>query len=199
MALIIPPGFALASWEFSGPVGTQPFATTCGISYEDSGSGEVTIANALFRGYAGQILPVTSTSLTLDRVTLRVPGVGGTTGTFQSTEDPEDGEDGAAHGPMAMSAVVRKITATVGRPGRGRMFIPGTAAESEIGEDGTLSPTQRANITTRINAMWDDVADDEPEVFPVLLHDEESPITVPSPINNFITAPLVGWIRKRIR
>lgn len=199
MALVIPPGFALASWHFVSDSGTPPYVTTCGTTLADEPGSEVELADALFNAYATNILPATSSVLALDHVTVQTPAGGGLLASFTSTETSSQGGDSGAPSPLGAAIVLKKVTAVGGRAGRGRMFLPGTVMESQVDANGFVNPAQLTAVRDAMVDLWADVAIAAPGATPVLLHDEASPVTAPSTITAWVAAPIIGWIRKRIR
>lgn len=99
-----------------------------------------------------------------------------------------------------MALIMRKNTAQFGRTGRGRMFIPGVLDEGNVTPSGSIEPATVGNFVAAGGEFYDSLINDpDASLLPFLLHNETSPITVPTPITSFTPAPLVGWIRKRIR
>lgn len=199
MTLVIPPGFGLAQFVLTGPVGTQPYVTTVGVDLSDAGGDFVVAANSAKSAYASTIGTTTSAALTLDRVTLSV-GQDGPGGSVDSNTPPTTFSRTGSFPPTAMSAIARKVTNDLGRRGRGRMFIPGVLSENEVDEDGTVVAARRTALNTTMGSFFTALSTaDAGEVAlpPVLLH--SSAPTDPTPITAFAVSDLVGWIRGRIR
>lgn len=199
MPLIIPPGFVQASFVFTGIPGTQPYVTTLGLDSSDWGGDFVSLANFAKANYAENLGPVTNNALTLDRVTLFI-GDDGPSGSVDSDTEPTAMTDASVFGPTAMSLIARKNTAERGRRGRGRMFLPGTAAEAAVEEDGSVTTGQITEVNTRLATFLEvfvEGDDPDPAAPPVLFH-SLAPAD-PTPISSLTVAPLVGWIGGRIR
>lgn len=200
MSLVIPPGFASAAWVFTGPVGTQPFVTTCGVDISAFGGDFAAAADACMKAYKGALLVITSNQLYLDHVTLSV-GSDGPGGSVDSTEAGANGTVSATPGPIAMAAIGRKVTNVLGRRGRGRMFLPGSCTEAGVDPDGSLTTAHRNSINTALagfqTALETGLAGTTPVFPPVLLHSAGGP--APTPVTGFACSDLVGWIRGRIR
>lgn len=199
MPLVISPGFGSAFIELVGVDGTAPYGTTIGVDLSAAGGDFVAAANAVFDAYADTFLTFTNPTLTLSRVILSVGQDGGGTPTVQSDVDPQDGIADGPFAPTAMSAIMTKVTATLGRKGRGRMFIPGAMAESNVAANGGVATTAQtsynnagANFLGKLNVG----VLGAPSLPPVLLH---SDVTLPTPIISLKCAPLVGWISGRLR
>jgi hypothetical protein len=199
VALIVPPGFAQAAFIFGTEVGTGPIVTTLGVSLENAGGDFVEAANQIKQHYADAFGTVTSNALTLDRVSLYV-GSDGPSGSVDSDTPPIAMSNTGVYGPIAMSAILRKVSQDPGRRGRGRMFLPGSAPEANVEEDGSLNSAQRAAITTAAQAFFTDMTTTIVPAGPfppVILH-SQAPAD-PSPLTGFAVSDLVGWIRGRIR
>lgn len=199
MSLIVPPGFGNAAFVFTSSTGTPPIVTTLGIDMSAAGGDFVGVADLLFASYAVNIGPETDTSLTLDRVNLTV-GDDGPSGSVDSTMTPTAGTRSGTGPPVSMAVIVRKVTADVGRRGRGRMFLPGLLTTTNVDENGIVASGRRTEIITAVGAFLSDISDvgaSPAPVEPVLLH--SSAPADPTPIVNIAISPLVGWIRGRIR
>lgn len=200
MPLIIPPDYALATWEFSGAPGTAPFATTCGFRVDGWLDSQVAAANHLFTAYQLSWLLNTDSEITLDRVTLLIGDLNGN-GSVESDLSPEAGQTATADGPISMAVIMRKTTDQLGRKGRGRCFIPGVLGTEDVNQDGTIKTASLAVFQATADDFHDNVTSPggapTGALEPVLLHND--PALAPTVISNFTVTPLVGWIRGRIR
>ncbi len=200
MSLIVPPGYGLASFILSGSQGTAPYVTTMGFDLGEYGGDFVEAADSAFLAYSTGIMPITSDQFTLERVSLFV-GNDGPSGSVDSTEDPVQGSRDQQFTPSAMSLIVRKVTNDLGRQGRGRMFLPGVLAEGDVDEAGQV---ETASLSTYQDALADFIAflvdpSPSPPLPAVLLHSDGPDVPGPTPIIALTVAPIVGWIRGRIR
>jgi hypothetical protein len=203
VSLIIPPGYASAAFILTGAVGTQPYVTTMGLDISGAGGDFVGVANVAFNAYALKIMPETTSGLTLDRVTLSV-GQDGPGGSVDSSAAPVAGGASGTYPPTALSVIGRKVTNSLGRRGRGRMFVPGVITETHVDQDGTIGGNRRDQLNivfgdflTQLEAGSPGAEPEPIPVPPVLLHGS-APLT-PTPITGMICSDLVGWIRGRIR
>lgn len=199
MTLIIPPGFANAAFHFSSTEGTPEFVTTLGVDTSAYGGDFVNAANQMFAIYANTLLVQTDTSLSLTRVSLSV-GADGPSGSVDSTLPTEPGERSGTMAPVAMSPIIRKTTLDIGRRGRGRMFLPGVLTQTEVTEGGVVGGSRVASLQPVVNAFYEALVEGDVAggpLPPVLLH--SSAPADPTPIVGLTIAPLVGWIRGRIR
>lgn len=198
MARIIPVGFGELSFVFTGQDGTQPFVTTLGVGLAGVGD-EVNACNQAFLAYSANLLPATSDDITLDRVVLSVGLTGGVSGSVESTLDPIPGGNNGDFGVIAMAPIARKQTADLGRKGRGRCFLPGAVESNQVNRSGEIDPVLRGLLSERWNDFLLEIATPPlggDAMSPVLLHADGSTPTV---ITGGSIAPLVGWIRGRIR
>lgn len=200
MSLIIPPGYGQANFILDSAEGTAPFVTTIGVNLGDAGGDNVAAANQAFERFAGTIMTVMDHDLQLQRVQLYI-GADGPSGSVDSTNSPVSGSRSTEGLPWSLSAIARKTTTDLGRYGRGRMFIPGVIAPSEIGQSGSISTPRRAAIQAELDQFFDGLTTGEgggPLLPPVLFHNP-GVTTSPTAITGLTLAPLVGWVRKRIR
>lgn len=200
MSLVVPPGYGLAAITFSSEVGTPPLVTTLGIDLSAAGGDFVAAANTVFTAYRDAFTNEWSSTMTLDRVTLHV-GSDGPSGSVDSNVSPATSSRTGSFPPAAMSVIARKQTAELGRQGRGRMYLPGVASEGEVDETGEVVAARRTAIDACLADFYDLLTPLQPGPLPstppVLLHSDGT--VLPSPITGFQCAPLVGWIRGRLR
>lgn len=198
MPLIVPPGYGSAAFIFTGAVGTQPYVTTLGVQMNTSEFTSVEVADACFQYYVSNILPLTSNQLTLDRVQLYV-GDDGPSGSVDSTAAPVAGSVSSTNfTPTAMAAIARKVTNTLGRRGRGRMFLPGVLGEANVDQDGTIQAGYRTTLNTALAGLLEDLSGAGSETLGAVLLHTSAPAD-PTPITGLVVSDLVGWIRGRIR
>lgn len=199
MTLVIPPGFANAAFVFGSTEGTPEFVTTMGVDLSEFGGAFVDCANTLMTYYSQTIGETTDSALTLVRVNLAV-GSDGPGGSVDSSLPPIPCGRTGTMGPVAMSAIARKTTVELGRRGRGRMFLPGVLTQTEVTEGGAIGSTRLASLQIAVDDFFSALNEGEDPLFaapPVLLH--SSAPADPTPIVGLALAPLVGWIRGRIR
>lgn len=200
VARIIPEGYGECAWIFTGGPGTAPYVTTLGVALVGIDPDDyVQACDDLFAQYRSVILPLTSDALTLDRVVLSIGLAGGTSGSVSSTNSAaQGGISGVEFAPLAMSAIATKQSASLGRKGRGRSFLPGTVRDASVDEGGNLTSGAVAAIGDAWSALLVNLATATPgrAMSPVILHADGS---TPSVIVSGGCSPKVGWIRGRIR
>lgn len=203
MSLVIPPGFGSAALVFRGALGTPEHVTTIGVDLSAAGGDFVGAANRVMSAYGAEIMTTTYSALTLDHVTLAV-GQDGPGGSVDSDLPPIVGTRTGTGVAIAMAPVVRKVTNEIGRRGRGRMFPPGVLSSAEVDSNGLISTGRRDALQTAFELFFLSLKEGgtpvgEPVLPPVLLHSSGLGAGVPTPITGPSVAPLVGWIRGRIR
>lgn len=200
VARIIPEGYGECAWIFTGGPGTAPYVTTLGVALVGIDPEDyVQAADDLFAQYASVMMPNTSDAITLDRVVLAIGLAGGTSGSVSSTNSAVPGGVSATEfAPLAMAAIATKQSASLGRKGRGRSFLPGTVRDASVDEGGNLTSGAVAALGDAWNQILINLATATPgrAMSPVILHADGSS---PSVIVSGGCSPKVGWIRGRIR
>lgn len=199
MPRIIPVGYGEASIIITSGPGTAPYVTTLGVSLVGIDPEEyVQAANDIMSGFVSLFAGQVSNDCIIDRVVLQVGLGGGTSGSVASDNAPVPGGNSGEMAPLAMSVIARKVSADLGRRGRGRCFLPCTLNRSDVNEAGDLVPTTIASYDAKWNAFLLNLATAIPgrAMSPVILHSDGGAPTV---ITGGTISPKVGWIRKRIR
>lgn len=199
MTLVIPPGFASAAFVMTATEGTPPFVSTCGLDISSAGGDFVAAANSAFDAWALAVMPVIDTDVTLDRVTLSI-GQDGPGGSVDSTEVAVQGGRSGDTAAFAMAAIIRKVTNTIGRRGRGRIFLPACLSDAEVDQAGTVLAARATILRNAMLAFDQRLRGDLGTGLvmpPVLLHSQEP--ADPTPIVDWAVSDLVGWVRGRIR
>lgn len=214
MPLVIPEGFGLLSIKMTTPTAAGDMYVTCGVELSDLAP---TLAQEAFEcawqfmlafeasfdnRLANEIEVVQSTCTVVDG-----DGVMGSatydvgfTGSRSGTDEP-----------WAMAAILRKSTTRLGRPGRGRMFVPGILSDDEVAGSGIIDSTAQDNISARGISLLGYMGDPSTNVPPggwvgpgseaprplVLLHSDSA--LSPDSIFRMECAEKVGWVRGRLR
>lgn len=202
MSVIIPPGFAQAAITVIGSPGTQPYVTTFGVKLEDLGTGGFeNAANSAYYSYVDAFQQATSNALTIAGCTLTIGQDGGSGSvTFTSSQQ---GDNNGDMEPTSMSPVLVKGTGTLGRTGRGRMFLPTGIAKDGTEENGQLTSARQDYFSAQAAQFLEELADPTERqpgsgdaVIPMyLLHSGPS---APTLVTSLTCSALVGWIRGRI-
>lgn len=196
MTLIIPPGFGNAAMVFTSASGTPPFVTTIGVDLSEYAGDFAAAANRVMTAYGTAFAAVTDNDLVLDHVTLTV-GSDGPGGSVDSNIAPIAMTSSSVFGPHANAVLLRKVTNELGRRGRGRMFLPGTASENIVETDGSLTSAGRASFVSAANAFID-ALEGGPLALPPYLFHSAAPAD-PTPIVGLVPTDLIGIVRGRIR
>lgn len=200
MARIIPVGFGELSFVMTSALGTDPFVHTLGVSLAGVDEADyVEAADFAFDCWLGEFQALTDSDLRFDRVELAVGLAGGTSGSVRSTSGGANGIRTTTSVPIVLAFIVNKITAQLGRKGRGRAFIPGVLPADNVSEGGRVGAAQVTAYGEAYNDMLVALATDtvgSTPMAPVLLHADGS---TPTPITGAIGSSLVGTLRKRIR
>lgn len=200
MSVNIPPGFGQAAFVLTGSVGTPDFITTIGVDLTEVGGDYVAAANGCFHAYATAFMGTTSDSLTLEQCLLTVGQDGFGNGSVSSSLAPVSGGDSGDQVPINLAVILQKHTADLGRRGRGRMFLPGLANQSQVLEDGHLTTAAQTGFTAAaadflLYLRTDADTGGYPAMEPVLLHSTGAPTPLLAPT----ISPIIGVIRKRVR
>lgn len=194
MTLVIPPGFAQASWLFSLEGDNEMMATTCGVDV----GGFAGDFQAAAEAYSDAFVTAFSAAERADAYTyrgvvLRVGQDGGPPVIAEFTAN-SPGTLAVGPPPQNVAVLVRKSTGLGGRRGRGRMFLPPfCVGEEGIAANGILDGTTRSTLQTNVDAWFDGLA-------AVLLHDSQpTPVPAPTPITGFTVDLTVATQRRRLR
>lgn len=113
---------------------------------------------------------------------------------FDSTTGLGNGALSATTAPQNTAMLIRKISATGGRRGRGRMYVPGID-EAFVSNAGVITAGQVTAINTHAATFLTNlVAANNPMV---ILHDV--PEVTPSPVTGLLCQSLVATQRRRLR
>lgn len=199
MPRVIPVGYGEAAIHVVGGPGTAPYITTIGVALAGIDPDQYPLAaDLVMDAYGDHFQSQTSNDCYIDKVVLSVGLSGGTSGSVDSTLPPKQGGNSGEMAPLSMAVVARKVSADLGRRGRGRCFIPCTLNRNDVDEGGNLVPGTLTSYVTRWNDFLLQLATNDPglAMSPVLLHNDGGSPTV---ITGGSISAKVGWIRKRIR
>lgn len=197
MARIIPVGFAEASLVFTGGGGTPPYVQTIGVAVTAVDPADyVTAANDILNIYMTNFDSLLSDSITLERVDLAIGLAGGESGSVTSDTLPQNGNRSSSSTTWSMCPVLQKLSAELGRRGRGRCFGVGLLEPAQVLPNGEISVGQRLAIQVAWSGFLTDLATlgVGEALAPVILHTDGS---TPTPITGGRVATHVGYIRDR--
>ena len=194
MALLIPAGFCQVNLFFTGasvPTGAQ---CTFALDAQAFAGDPTAIGNVVIDAYtaAGFTLNLAND---VDLTKVLVKEGPNATGPSAEVATGLDSAGGTAGTPNT-AVLVSKNTALGGRQGRGRMFLPGVQ-EDQISAAGIIAPAVVAALQSDVETFFGDIA--VSDLFAVLLHDEASPITTPTPVTSFTVQSTAATQRRRMR
>lgn len=200
MPLNIPDGYGSVAINYSGSAGTAPYVVTFGVALP-TGIDLQDVVDFAFSVWTGAWFEGTFDAFTMENATLTVEAPGGGLGSVVSSLPAVPGDASGDAAAVAMAVLVNKRSGLLGRPGRGRFFIPGLLGESDVDVNGEISNSTvtlyQGIIDTWLATM--NAGDDEWELGlnPVILHSDAS--LAPSAINGMPVSKKVGILRKRLR
>lgn len=188
--MIIPVGFAQATWNFEGNGLAYPGAVTLGLD-PGGGADPDDVADAINGFFASTIMTMLNDDVTLVSTQVKFgPNATGPIGEFSSNIPGSVSGTGAS---SQCAYLVKKNSALGGHEGRGRMYLPGVT-ESFIGSDGALDSTQQGLLQTEVNEFFAGLT---LAGYPaVILHNSA---TSPTPITTAIVQAVIATQRRRLR
>lgn len=197
MALIIPPGFYQVLVPMKHDRVTRPAAVTFGVREVEDEFPPDEMADQILLSFSASFAALLDSEVE----------VGPAIVTFDQGEQGRGSISGSnrfrgarnvSSVPSNTAVLFRKNTGRIGRPGRGRMFMPWYIQNTEVDEVGTLTnaaldarTTAGAGFLTSLNSRGLEM---------VILHDEDVPgTTTPSLVTSLVPDPVVGTQRRRLR
>ena len=102
--------------------------------------------------------------------------------------------------PPQVALIVRKNTGRVGRPGRGRMFLPWVLVDADVSETGVLTPGSVSGFQARCDTLLSSLGDASDGLLMHILHEEGVPGgTTPSLVTSLTVDSRTGTQRRRNR
>lgn len=191
---VIPVDYAQANMRFGGTGVPSGAEVTFGLNVSAGSPTPATVAADLIANWMATIATVIPSSVVLESCLVKFGP--NDLGPSAEVSGGGPGTGGGAQTSIAVAVLVSKITAIGGRPGRGRMYIPGVQ-ESEVAPDGTLSGAFVAGLQSEVDAFLADMVSNAIPM--VLLHGETSPVTTPTPVTSLQVASIVATQRRRQR
>lgn len=192
MPVIPNSSFAQVNYVFSNDSNPNPAEITLGLGGDFSDG--ATVTDFLAGAFADRILPFLSDNIALVATRLKV-GPNSTGPSFENTVVTEGGDTGLAV-PANTSILVRKVTASGGRAGRGRWYLPGLR-ESRVDSGGNIDGTYVSDLGAALDLYFDDL--EGADLIPEVLHGAGSPIGTPTPITSFQVQSRAATQRRRMR
>jgi len=147
------------------------------------------IAEYLHDAFDDSVLNQLSDDISLSRTLVKEgPSETGPSGEFA---DVRQGSISGSNAAPAFSCLVRKITASGGRKGRGRWFLPGMV-EANVAEGGDINVTYLGNLNADLE-VFRDFIDTDGGLPMVLLHND---LTTPTVVTA-LQAQQIGATQRR--
>lgn len=198
MATVIPDGWLEVITHCTQPGSLGPFHSLFGLT--TAGGFDQTEADSISDGFAAAWQGWLPDNATYDGCTIRV-GATGPVGAYATWESVSSAGPGTAAGdtycPPAVQALIRKNTATAGRSGRGRTFVP-LVEEAHVADNGALSDVEFTALQTLADAIMDAGLGGSSDGLYVL-HDESIGSPVPSLVTSCLAQRMVSSQRERYR
>lgn len=198
--LVIPPGFVSARFRYSLLGDPEEMITTLGFDLGTQGP-DVTTANLLADSWktnfcvSGAGLGDAWTFLGVDLLVGNDPPPGVV---VRSTSVALDGTLTADTLPQNCCLLGQKRTATPGRRGRGRMFVPAAhVGEGGVNNAGVIDSGAVSALNTRMDDFLEDVTVTSADLVPVLFHSETP--TLPTPLTQLSFDQRIATQRQRLR
>lgn len=192
--MLIPDGFAQVNFKFTGlglPYGAE---CTLGINHEGVLWDPTEVAENIITDWDEADMNVCmSASVTLSSVLVKF----GPNATGPAAEVAA-GIVGTQTTPVVANTayLIHKNTASGGRTGRGRMYLPGIP-ESVLTGDGIIDASYIEDNNEKLADFEGKLVADE--LGPALLHAEGSPVTTPTVITSLEFQPKAATQRRRLR
>jgi len=165
---------------------------TFGVDNNTGLTAPANVASAVWLAFHSTIRDAVDNSVEWGPILVSVNGGSGVV-TGEGT-DSDLGAAGLASIPMNSALLVAKQTATPGRAGKGRMYVPFALEESDVSETGVIDGT---TVTD-----WQNIMDD----FLLALAAEDVPMVVlhegagtPAVVTQLIVRSKIGTQRRRLR
>lgn len=148
----VPAGFFSVSMRLSNAALVRPAAVTYGCERADA-LDPIANANLILSLFQTHVGPVLDSAVTIGPATCHLGSTSGESFAVLSTTTPGVGGAALQSPTPNVAALIRKQTDRGGRRGRGRMYLPWFANETDLDEAGVIATT-RANTLTSAFTAW---------------------------------------------
>ena len=187
----IPTGFAQVNLMFVGAGLPRNAQIALGVE-NASPLTAAGVAGSVGGAFVTNVMPLLSEGVTLQSVKAKL-GPNATGAEAEIAYGTPGGATGDEPLPPNVAALVRKITATGGRKGQGRIFVPGVTEDSTTG-GGYLTPTALAALQTAFDDFLTDIGTTFTPM--VVLHNDA---TTPTDVTELAVQQLLATQKRRIR
>lgn len=196
MTVSIPPGFAEAIVPITNAASPHVASVTFGIDLSAVTAGAATAANLVMGAWNTGISALMDSETVAGPTTLVVGQDGGPPLTVIGT-DTFNGLESTASLPANCAVLCKKTSATGGRRGRGRFFLPWAVGEAFVDEGGIISSARVTAINAGLDTFLTSLA--STDVPMVLLHSPGISTAGPPSVVTGLTADrLIGTQRRRL-
>lgn len=198
MALVIPPNHYQALIPIRHDRVLRPAAITLGVRDETFEGDPSAVANQVQSSYVSAFGNAMDSETTMGPTIVTFDqgenGRGSVSGTTETNGTRASGVATTSN----IALLVRKISDRVGRPGRGRMFIPWVLSQSSVDEVGNITPTAVTDMQDRADAFLTSLQTAGLQM--VILHDSTVPNATPaSLVIGLNVDSVVATQRRRLR
>lgn len=187
MPVIIPPGFSQLVTHFVFDGEPRRMLTTHAVAHASPPS--VGVANGVLAAYNTYWKAEMRLTTTIEKVSFRIGQDGGDPVVVESTDAAVVGSGSGAGLPSNCAILIRKQTASGGRRNKGRLFMPGVAAEANVDQNGIASAAAVLN--------WQNAQDDWNDAV-LLLTDIENFVILHSEAPSTPTTVIGHQVQSRI-
>lgn len=195
MSARIPPGFAEVWVQFNTPLDPEPMYSAFGIDLASGVPMDQSEATSILGWASLSIAPTIASDYTVGPGHV-IAGQDGGDVRYDGVTAPSAGTNGGNACPNNTSWLVRKVTASGGRRGRGRMYWPGVP-EGDVGSTGILTSGALADLQTQASLLQSNLVALTSVDALVLFH-ESAPFT-PTPITTLQAQTRAATQRRRMR
>lgn len=194
--LDIPEDYAQVTHTVRHQTLSRSWAFTYGINFSTYAEPPTTLAAILYSLYVGNLGTRTDNNLVFEQCIVRanVGTIDPLTIVYTDTDTGSLSFNGVSPNTAVL---VSKVTGVGGRRNKGRMFLPGLLANSDVGETGLLGGAQLTAIQADVND-WFDVL--ETNATPMYILHNDPPVGVtPTLVSALTVEPLAATQRRRMR
>lgn len=146
-------GSSQATYLLTHTLVSRPMAVTCGHDLTAWDGTPLEAANRLFDVFNDTIVNGMDSNVTFTGVDLFIGNGIAPSGSVQSTRAPQPGEAAGNYPPPNSALLVRKNTATFGRHGTGRLFMPFMVPEASVDEGGNVDGVIVTAVQNQVD-LW---------------------------------------------
>lgn len=198
MALVIPDGYFQALVPLDNTLVQRQAAITFGVSGPETPTEPDDIANLVTLALADSIDTVLDPNVVIGPTTLTFDQGPGVRGSVTGNVTANGTRSTTNSTSPQIAAIFRKRTSRVGRPGRGRFFLPWAMDRDDVTEAGFISGDVLTGLQSAADALLTEFT--AAGLGMVILHDETVPgSTAPSVVSSLSVDPQTGTQRRRNR